>query len=208
MFLSVFLQPQNINMGIIKNIINYFYVPRMKLNKHLKMGIVLTNIQNVKSLSSIFEIEYEQKYGIKTTLEEYKGKKILIVNTASECGYTPQYAQLQKMHEQMNDKLQIIAFPSNDFGAQEPGSDNEITNFCKTNYGVTFPVFKKIKVMGENKSPLYNWLCNKNLNGWNEQAPEWNFCKYLIDEEGKLMAFYSQHIEPSSDEILRKVLPA
>lgn len=195
-------------MGIIKNIINFFYVPRMKLNKHLKMGKVLTNKENVKALKSIFEIEYELKNGEKTTLNQYKGKKILIVNTASECGYTPQYAQLQEMHEQMNDHLQILAFPSNDFGAQEPGSDDEITDFCRVNYGVTFPVLKKTEVSGENKSTLYHWLSNKNMNGWNEQAPEWNFCKYLIEEEGNLMAFFSQHVEPANEEILTKVLPA
>ncbi|HNR20486.1 MAG TPA: glutathione peroxidase [Bacteroidia bacterium] len=195
-------------MGIFKTIINYFYVPRMKLNKHLKMGIVLTNTENVKPLKSVYEIEYEQKSGVKTTLSQYKGKKILIVNTASECGYTPQYAQLQEMHMQMNDKLQILAFPSNDFGAQEPGSDDEIANFCKANYGVTFPVLKKITIIGENKDPLYEWLSKKKLNGWNEQLPQWNFCKYLIDEEGNLAAFFSQHIEPESEDILTKVLPA
>lgn len=182
-------------------------MPRMKLNKHLKMGRVLINSQNVKPLKNVFEIEYLKKDGVKTTLNQYKGKKILIVNTASECGYTPQYTQLQEMHEQMNDKLQILAFPSNNFGQQEPGSDDEIINFCSVKYGVTFPVLKKTDVVGENKSPLYDWLSNKNLNGWNEQGPEWNFCKYLLNEGGELIAFYSHHIEPASEEILTKLLP-
>lgn len=192
-------------MGIIKNIINFFYMPRMKIGKHFNMGLILTNQNSTKAITSIYNIDFDVSNGRKSTLNIYRGKKILIVNTASKCGYTPQYRQLQEMHEQMHEKIQIIAFPCNNFGTQEPGNDDEILNFCTANYGVTFPLFKKINVIGNEAAPIYKWLTDKNLNGWNEQAPEWNFCKYLIDEEGNLIAFYSQHVEPASNEILTKI---
>lgn len=195
-------------MGIVKNIINYFYIPRMKLNKHLNMGKILLNLNTTKPFKSIYDVEIEQKDGTKTTLRQYQGKKILIVNTASECGYTPQYTQLQEMHEKMNKSLQILAFPCNNFGGQEPGTDLEIEKFCIANYGVSFAVLKKTNVIGDSTAPIYKWLTDKNLNGWNSQPPEWNFCKYLIDENGNLIAFYSQHIEPLSQEILQRVTNA
>ena len=136
-------------------------------------------------------------------MESYKGKKILIVNVASKCGYTPQYEGLQKLYMQYKDKVEILGFPSNDFLWQEPGKNSDIKSFCTTKYGVTFPMFEKVKVKkGKNQDPLYTWLSHLELNGINNQAPSWNFCKYLINEKGELENFYSSSIKPLSEEIL------
>ena len=144
--------------------------------------------------------------GEEIALSQFKGKKLLIVNTASECGYTPQYEGLQQLHEAHGDKVAILGFPANNFGGQEPGSDAEIQKFCKVNYGVTFQMFSKISVKGDDMHPLYQWLSDKDKNGWNEDAPGWNFCKYLVDEEGKLVKFYGSGIEPMSDEIVKEII--
>ncbi len=151
--------------------------------------------------SSIYEFELPLLSGEFVKLSTYKGKKLLIVNTASECGYTPQYEGLQELSKMYGDKLTVIAFPANNFGSQEPGSDVEIGSFCKEKYGVTFPIFSKISVKGDDMAPLYQWLTQKDKNGWNEEAPNWNFCKYLIDEEGNLVSFYGSAIKPLGEEI-------
>lgn len=156
-----------------------------------------TSMQN-----TIYNIKLVTIDGKETTLAQYKGKKILIVNTASECGYTPQYADLQKLHEQYGAKLVVLGFPSNDFGAQEPGKEEEIGAFCQKNYGVTFQLFSKVITTGENQHPLYKWLSSKELNGWNDTSPNWNFCKYLISEEGKLLKFFPSKVKPLDEEII------
>lgn len=156
-------------------------------------------MENAKT--SIYEIKLKTIDGKEVTLEQYKGKKILIVNTASECGYTPQYKELEELHKKYKDKLVVLGFPANDFGGQEPGTNKDIATFCERNYGVTFQLFEKIPVTGANKHPLYQWLTDKNKNGWNTEAPNWNFCKYLIDEKGELVKFFSSAVKPMSDEI-------
>lgn len=135
----------------------------------------------------------------------FKGKKILIVNTASKCGYTPQYESLEKLHKKYGDKVVVLAFPSNDFGKQEPGDKKEIKEFCKQNYGVSFTVFEKSVVKGEGKHPVYQWLTSKELNGWNTEEPGWNFCKYLINEKGELIKFYSSGVDPMSKQMLEEI---
>lgn len=129
-------------------------------------------------------------------MQHLKGKKILIVNTASNCGYTPQYRELEKLHRDKQNKLVILAFPSSDFKNQEPGSDEEIASFCERNYGISFPLLKKDSVLNPAFQKLYVWLTDKSLNGWNEQAPTWNFCKYLVSEDGVLLAMYGPEISP------------
>ncbi len=139
-------------------------------------------------------------------LDQYKGKKILLVNTASDCGYTGQYEQLEKLYQQHREKLVILGFPANDFKGQEKGTDLAIASFCKLNYGVSFPLFKKSKVInGTDQNEIFKWLSQKNKNGWNEQAPTWNFCKYLIDEQGRLTHFFASSVEPSSQEVLAAI---
>lgn len=141
------------------------------------------------------EIDYSQ----------FKGKKVLIVNTASECGYTPQYEDLEKLYETYKDKLVILGFPANNFGGQEPGSNEEIKQFCTSKYSVTFPMFEKISVLGDDMAPIYKWLTSKDMNGWNDQQPKWNFNKYLLDENGNLVKYFSSAVKPMSDEIVSQV---
>lgn len=160
---------------------------------------------NIMSNTSIYNIRMKGIDGKEIHFEQYKGKKLLIVNTASECGYTPQYKQLQELHENSGNKLTILGFPANNFGAQEPGNNHEIANFCEKNYGVTFQLFEKTDVVGENKNALYRWLTDKSQNGWNEEEPKWNFGKYLIDEKGELIKVFSHAVSPLSDEILNSI---
>lgn len=136
-------------------------------------------------------------------LKKYKGKKVVLVNVASECGNTPQYADLQKFYEAHKDKVVVLGIPANEFGAQEPGSNKEISAFCKKNYGVTFPMAEKIVVKGENKAPLYKWLSDKSLNGWNDKEPTWNFCKYVVNEEGQLTHFFGSKVLPDDPGFLK-----
>ena len=138
-------------------------------------------------------------------MDQFKGKKILLVNVASRCGFTPQYNNLQHLHEKYHDRLVILGFPSNDFLWQEPGTNSEIRKFCQQNYGVTFQMFEKIHVKGRKQHPIYNWLSDSRLNGWNDDAPSWNFCKYLIDEEGRLIKYYKSRIEPTDTLITRHI---
>lgn len=132
-----------------------------------------------------------------------KGKKVLLVNTASDCGYTDQYADLEKLSNQFKDKLVVIGFPANDFKEQEKGSDEAIAAFCKKNYGVSFPLMKKsVVIKSPEQNPVYQWLTDPAKNGWNDMVPSWNFCKYLVDENGKLVSFYASSIEPFNKEII------
>ena len=140
--------------------------------------------------------------GTEYDYSQLKGKKVLIVNTASECGYTPQYDDLEKLYQTYKDKLIILGFPANNFGGQEPGTNEEIKEFCKTKFSVSFPMFEKISVLGDDMAPIYKWLTSKDLNGWNDQQPKWNFNKYLLDEEGNLVKYYSSAVKPMSDEIV------
>ncbi|MBR9997661.1 MAG: glutathione peroxidase [Cyclobacteriaceae bacterium] len=154
---------------------------------------------------SFYEFSMKSIDGEMISFEKFKGKKVLLVNVASKCGFTPQYEDLQKLHELYGNKVAVLGFPANNFGSQEPGSNQEIALFCSGNYGVNFQMFEKISVKGDDMHPLYQWLTNEKYNGWNNEAPSWNFCKYLVDEEGKLVAFYPSKVEPLSDEILAKI---
>lgn len=131
-----------------------------------------------------------------------KGKKVLLVNTASDCGYTGQYDDLQKLSEKFNGKLVVIGFPANDFKEQEKGTDKEIAEFCRLNFGVTFPLMKKSVVIKQpDQNPVFQWLTDPALNGWSSQQPSWNFCKYLIDENGNLVNYFGSAVEPLGKEI-------
>lgn len=134
-------------------------------------------------------------------LSALKGKKVLLVNTASECGYTPQYRQLEELHQKYQDRLQVIAIPSNDFGGQEPGTAEEIQTFCSLIYGVSFPVLEKTVVKGPEAHPLFHWLSDKEKNKVNGVEPEWNFGKYLIDEKGELIRYFQPSVSPLDEQI-------
>jgi glutathione peroxidase len=150
----------------------------------------------------IYDFKMKTLEGIEVSLSKFKGKKMLLVNVASECGYTPQYKNLQALHIKHGDKLVVIGFPANNFGKQEPGTESEIKEFCSKNYGVTFLMMEKISVRGADIHPLYRWLSNKEENGSCDEAPKWNFCKYLIDEQGKIIKFFSSKVDPLSEEIV------
>jgi glutathione peroxidase len=150
---------------------------------------------------TIYEFSLRTLEGEETTLAKYRGRKMLIVNVASECGYTPQYKNLEALHEKYKDKLVVIGFPANDFGAQEPGDSKQIRDFCTKNYGVTFPMMEKISVKGDDMHPLYYWLSHKEENGSCSDAPKWNFSKYLIGEDGKVIRFFGHKVDPMSEEI-------
>jgi glutathione peroxidase len=131
-----------------------------------------------------------------------KGKKVLLVNTASDCGYTHQYAALQKLYQHLKEDVEIIAFPANDFKEQERGSDEGINRFCSVNYGVSFPLAKKaVVVKGAGQHPVYQWLTNPQRNGWNSKAPSWNFAKYLVNEEGVLTHYFEPSVSPVGEEV-------
>ncbi len=137
----------------------------------------------------------------------YKGKKIVILNTASACGYTPQYADWQKFHEKYGDKIVVIGCPANNFGGQESGTNNEIATFCQKNYGVTFQMLEKISVVGSDQHPLYKWLSKKDQNGWNDKEPTWNFCKYVVNEKGEVSHFFASGVKPNSPEFIKAIAP-
>ncbi len=157
------------------------------------------------TVKSIHAFKVEALDGTKVDFAAFKGKKILVVNTASQCGYTPQYEGLEKLYEQYKDKLVIVGFPANNFGAQEPGTNGEIKEFCKKNYGVTFPMAAKVSVKGDDIAPIYKWLCNKSENGVLDAEIKWNFGKFLLDERGILITYFPSKVTPMSEEITSKL---
>ena len=157
---------------------------------------LLTNAQSIHS----FKVKSID--GKEINFASFKGKKILVVNTASQCGYTPQYEALQKVYAQYKNKLVIIGFPCNQFGGQEPGTNQEIASFCQKNYGVTFPLADKVDVKGDHAAPIYQWLTQKSKNGVLDATIGWNFNKFLLDENGKMLAYFPSSVKPDSDNIL------
>ena len=155
---------------------------------------------------SFYALSAEDINGEVISMNTYKGKKVLVVNVASRCGYTPQYEGLQKLYDTYGDSLVVLGFPSNDFMWQEPGSNTEIKKFCKTNYGVTFPMFSKIHIKGRKQHPIYDWLSDSKLNGWNDDSPSWNFNKYLLDENGAIIELYGADVKPLDTLITRHFL--
>lgn len=154
---------------------------------------------------TIYDFKVEGLDGNMISFADFKGKKILIVNTASQCGYTPQYEGLQALYNKYKDRLVIVGFPANNFGAQEPGSNKDIKEFCKKNYGVTFPMAAKISVKGDDTAPIYKWLCNKSENGVLDATIKWNFNKFLLDEKGNLLYYFESKVTPMSTELTSKL---
>lgn len=152
-----------------------------------------------------YSLSFKTITGETFKFDQLKGKKVLIVNTASKCGFTPQFKDLEEMNKQYGKNLIIIGFPSNDFLGQDPGSNTEIKEFCELNYGVTFQMMDKSSVKGKDKNPVYQWLSDKSKNGWNDNSPAWNFAKYLIDEQGRLVGFWPSKVKPMDKEIISKL---
>ena len=183
--------------------------------------LLLTMILSVTltGASSIYDFKVAGLDGTDIDFSKYKGKKIMIVNTASKCGNTPQYAELEKLYEQQKGKLVIVGFPANNFGEQEPGTSTEIKEFCTKNYGVTFPMADKVSVKGDDIAPLFKYLVDQSKElaksvptdnskdlvwkSFLQNPVTWNFTKFLIDENGKLIAVFHNKISPTSPEVLK-----
>jgi glutathione peroxidase len=172
-----------------------------------RRSTVLDNTTHTPPQRPFHNLIVELNNGNQLKLDQARGKKVLLVNTASNCGYTGQYDELQKLHDQFRDKLLIIGFPANDFKEQEKGGDQEIAEFCRVNFGVTFPLAKKSTVLkGSDQNEIFKWLTNKNDNGWNTQPPTWNFSKYLVDEQGTLTHYFDPAVSPLSDDVVNAIV--
>ncbi len=169
--------------------------------KFLLITTLLFNTLIMMSQQSVHEFTITTIDGQSKNLSDFKGKKMLIVNTASQCGFTSQYMELQEVHEKLGGELVIIGFPANNFGGQEPGSNDQIKSFCQKNYGVSFLLSEKVSVKGNNISPLFNWLNTQDNQSFKGDIM-WNFEKYLIDESGKLIKRYRSMTKPGSDKII------
>lgn len=162
------------------------------------------NTQHKTAPMNFYQLSIALNNGQTISMEQFKGKKLLLVNTASACGYTGQYAELEELYKKYKDQLVIIGFPANDFKQQEQKNDDEIAEFCKVNYGVTFLLAKKSAVIkSAEQNPVFAWLSDKEKNGWNDQEPTWNFCKYLVNEEGILEAFFPQTVSPLDKSVVQ-----
>ncbi|MGN6165300.1 MAG: glutathione peroxidase [Flavisolibacter sp.] len=167
---------------------------------------ILKNEQRQKPVHSFYDLSVQLNNDSYLKFNALKGRKILLVNTASNCGYTAQYAELQKLYEAHKEKLTIIGFPSNDFKEQEKGSDSEIAQFCQLNFGVNFPLAKKSTVVKSNhQHPVFQWLSHAEQNGWNDDGPTWNFSKFLVNEEGVLTHVFTTVVSPLSKEIVNAI---
>jgi len=164
-----------------------------------------TVTQQPTAAPTIYDFKVPALDGTTIDFAAFKGKKILIVNTASECGYTPQYAGLQKLYTKFGGSVVVVGFPANNFGGQEPGSNGEIKTFCQRNYGVTFPMAEKVSVKGDDMAPIFKWLTTKSLNGVLDAEITWNFNKFLIDAQGHLVAKFDSKVEPFSPELTSKL---
>lgn len=193
-------------MTLRQSILKLVYPLFVLLNKK-NSNKVFKNTQQTPPPVSFYSLPLVLNNGNLLELDQLKGKKILIVNTASNCGYTAQYQELQQLQEKFSDKLQVIAFPANDFKEQEKGSDEEIARFCQKNFGVTFPISKKstvIKSADQNK--VFEWLTNKSKNGWNDHNPSWNFSKFLINEHGILTHCFHPAISPFNEVVVKELV--
>ena len=190
------------NMTYRQKVLKALYPASMWLSKITgKKNTTLKQEQKLPVLS-FYDLEAGLNNGQTLKFSSFKGKKVMIVNTASDCGFTGQYAELESLYQEEKDRLQIIAFPANDFKQQEQGSDEQIAEFCKLNFGVSFPLMKKTTVIrGENQHPVYQWLTEQDKNGWNSREPEWNFTKYLIDENGVLTHYFGAAVSPLNAEV-------
>jgi glutathione peroxidase len=167
---------------------------------------VITNDKSTAHTQSLYDLSVGLNNGQTIKLDSLKGKKILIVNTASNCGYTNQYKDLEDLYERYRDKLVVIGFPANDFKEQEKGTDEQIAEFCKLNYDISFPLAKKSTVIpGPQQNDVFKWLTDKTKNGWNEKSPSWNFSKYLVDEKGELVKYFDPAVSPLSNEVINAI---
>ena len=184
-------------MSLLKNLL------RTMSRKEL---VLKSPTQSFKSNSSFYDLSAQLISGEKISFNQFKGKKVLIINTASKCGFTPQLKELEELHKKYQDKLIVLGFPCNDFLFQDPKSNKEIEEFCSINYGVSFLLFEKMTLKKNNCSSVFEWLFTKHLNGWNSQQPTWNFCKYLVNENGQLTLFANSIVKPMDERIISEII--
>ena len=189
-----------------QKILRKLYPIIRKIGKKGKNGTVFTNNKNIEPIISLYTLQVILNNGKTLNFSELHGKKILLVNTASNCGYTGQYAELQTLYTTYGKSIEIIGFPANDFAEQEKSDDTEIAQFCQRNYGVTFPIALKGVVRNcKGQQSVFQWLCDVNKNGWNNHAPDWNFGKYIINEDGVLTHYFGPSISPLEDIFLQAI---
>jgi glutathione peroxidase len=195
------------DMSFRQSILKTFYPVIMFFGKMFPSSTaVQINQYHHQPIASFYELIATATNGDTIHFNQFKGKKIMIVNTASDCGYTAQYDELQKLYEENKDSLLIIAFPANDFKEQEKKNNEEIAAFCKKNYGISFPLMKKsVVIKSKEQNEVFQWLTDSTKNGWCNQAPVWNFSKYIINERGELTHFFSNTISPLDKKVLKAV---
>ena len=190
-------------MTIKQKILKKFYPILMLSNKLLKKNSTTLSNNNKIPSSSFYDLKAVSISNKEIYFDEFKNKKVLIVNTASDCGYTAQYDELQKLYNNNKAKLVVLGFPSNNFGNQEKGDDKEIAEFCKINYGVSFLIMKKTNVVkNSDQNNVFDWLTDPHKNGWNNHQPEWNFCKYFVNEKGILTHYFGPAVSPLDSKVL------
>ena len=194
-------------MTVRQKILKAVYPVIMGLGNILgKKNQTMKNEKNVKPLKSFYDLESQVNDGSLIHFSQFAGKKILLVNTASECGYTDQYAELEKLYQQYKGKLVILGFPANDFKNQEKGDDATIAAFCKLNYDISFPLMRKSQVIkADGQNSVYRWLTDLQQNGWCNHQPDWNFSKYLVNENGVLTNYFSQNVSPLDESIITAI---
>jgi glutathione peroxidase len=194
-------------MTLRQSLLKWIYPLWMFLNKLTgRRSRVLQNQAKLPPGQSFYDLAAELNNGTTLHFQSLKGKKVLIVNTASNCGYTNQYADLQKLSDEEKERVAIIGFPANDFKEQEKGSDEEIAAFCQVNFAVNFPLAKKSNVLrGAQQNPVFSWLTDKTKNGWTNKQPTWNFSKWLVNEEGMLTHYFDPSISPLSDQVKQAI---
>jgi glutathione peroxidase len=193
-------------MTLRQRILKIVYPLVLKFGKLTSAQTRLVNSRGIPPPASFYDLKVQLNNGHDMSFHSLKGKKVLLVNTASNCGYTNQYAELQKLYENQKERLEVIGFPANDFKEQEKGTDEEIAQFCQVNFGVSFPLVRKSTVKkSPHQHPVFQWLSQKNKNGWNDKEPNWNFSKYLVDEAGVLTHFFDPAVSPLSKEVVQAV---
>ncbi len=195
-----------VKMTFRQRILKLFY-PLVMTFRNLAPGKkILYNEKKIEPSESFYELSIELIDGKIISLKNFMGKKILLVNTASDCGYTAQYAELQKLSDHFKNQLIVIGFPANDFKEQEKGSDQEVAAFCRDNFDVSFPLAKKSKVVKSiEQNEVFHWLTHKKRNGWNDKMPSWNFSKYLVDEQGMLTHYFDASVSPIENVVIKAI---
>ena len=193
-------------MSYRQSVLKTLYPAIMWSSKAAGKKQILTNKNNATAVVSFYSLVAKDINGNEFKFSDLKGKKVLIVNTASNCGFTGQYEALESLSKQYGNKLVVIGIPSNDFKEQEAAANADIASFCKKNYGVSFPLMEKsIVIKGQGQNEVHKWLSDMSINGWCNQEPAWNFCKYLVNENGELTHYFPMTVDPMAAEVTRAI---